>query len=173
MRGAAKSDQGHRAWVFGDDIDTDLMAPGIYMKGPLEELASHCLETVDAKFATDVRPGDVVVGGRNFGAGSSREQAAQALRHLGVSAIVAQSFGGIFYRNALNFGIVAVVCADTSPIRPGDRLVIDAERGMITNLGTNDTYPCDAIPEQLLKMVLDGGLVPHLEKKSRENSPHA
>ncbi len=93
-----------RVFVFGDDINTDVMAPGLYFKAPMEEMARHCLEAVDPDFARQVRPGDIIVAGRNFGVGSAREQAAMALTHLGVGAVLAVSFGRIFYRNALNFG---------------------------------------------------------------------
>lgn len=154
-----------KAWVFGDDVDTDVLAPGLHMKGPIEELARHCLEAVDPGFALNVASGDVVAAGENFGIGSSREQAAQALKHLGVGAIIARSFGGIFFRNALNFGLVAVVSADAGRIRPGDIVHVDAVAGSIVNKTRNETYTCDALPPQLLDMVRDGGLVPHLERK--------
>lgn len=153
-----------KAWVYGDDIDTDVLAPGLYMKGPFEELARHCLESVDENFATDVRPGDVVVAGHNFGIGSSREQAAQALKHLGVRAVVARSFGGIFFRNSLNMGLLAVVCDSASAIKAGDELAIDAENGTIENKTSGKTYKCETLPPQLMEMVRDGGLVRHLEK---------
>jgi len=156
---------GGKAWVFGDDVDTDVLAPGIYMKGPFEELARHCLESINPDFASDVAQGDVIVAGANFGIGSSREQAAQALKHLGVSTLVAKSFGGIFFRNALNFGMVAVVSADVDRIAPGDKITVDAAAGRIHNITQDETYACDALPPQLLAMVQDGGLVSHLEKK--------
>lgn len=154
-----------RAFVFGDDIDTDVLAPGRYMKGPIEELAQHCLEAVAPDFAKEVRPGDVVVAGRNFGMGSSREQAAQALKVLGVSAVVAQSFGGIFYRNALNLGLPVVVCPQTGTIRPGDRLRVDLAGGTVTNETSGQMLASERLPQFLLDMLADGGLVPHLEKK--------
>jgi 3-isopropylmalate/(R)-2-methylmalate dehydratase small subunit len=154
-----------RAFVFGDDIDTDVLAPGRYMKGSIEDLARHCLEAVAPDFAKDVRPGDVVVAGRNFGMGSSREQAAQALKVLGVSAVVAKSFGGIFYRNALNLGLPVVVCADTASIEAGDRLRIDLAGGAVTNETRGRTLPSEKLPQFLLDMLADGGLVPHLERK--------
>lgn len=154
-----------RAFVFGDDIDTDVLAPGRYMKGPIEELARHCLEAVAPDFAKEVRPGDVVVAGKNFGMGSSREQAAQALKVLGVAAVVAKSFGGIFYRNALNLGLPVVVCPQAGTIRPGDRLRIDLAGGMVTNETTGHTLPSEPLPQFLRDMLADGGLVPHLEKK--------
>ncbi len=154
-----------RAFVFGDDVDTDVLAPGRYMKGPIEELAQHCLEAIAPEFAGDVRPGDVVVAGRNFGMGSSREQAAQALKVLGVAAVIARSFGGIFYRNALNLGLPAIVCVETDAIHAGDRLRIDLARGTVANETSARTLQSEPLPQFLLDMLADGGLVPHLEKK--------
>ncbi len=154
-----------RAWVFGDDVDTDVLAPGRYMKLPIEEIAGHCLEAVDPSFAATVRPGDVVVAGRNFGAGSSREQAAGALKALGVAAVIAPSFAGIFYRNALNLGLVALVCADAGRIRAGDEIAFDAEAGRIENRTRGETLACEPIPAHLMAMVRDGGLLAHLEKR--------
>ncbi len=154
-----------RAWLFGDNIDTDVLAPGRYMKSGIEEIARHCLEAVDPSFAREVRPGDVVVGGRNFGAGSSREQAPQALRQLGVAALVAESFAGLFYRNALNLGLPALVCAQARRIRAGDRLRVDPEAGRIENLTSGETIACEPIPAHLMQMIRDGGLLPHLERR--------
>jgi len=160
-----------KAWIFGDDIDTDALAPGKYMKFALDEIARHCLESVDPAFANGVRPGDVVVGGRNFGLGSSREQAAGALRHLGVAAVVATSFAGLFYRNALNLGLPVLACPAAARIRAGDALRVDAEAGRIENLTTGETLACEPIPAHLMAMVRDGGLLPHLEKRlARERS---
>jgi len=154
-----------RAWVFGDDVDTDVLAPGQYMKFGIEELSRHCLESVEPTFAKEVRHGDIVVGRRNFGAGSSREQAPEALRHLGVSALIAESFAGLFYRNAINLGLPAIVCADSGRIRAGDRLRVDAGAGRIENLSTGETFACEPIPGHLLELLDDGGLLPHLEKR--------
>jgi 3-isopropylmalate/(R)-2-methylmalate dehydratase small subunit len=154
-----------RAFVFGDNIDTDVLAPGRYMKGSIEEIAQHCLEAVDPGFASNVRPGDVVVAGRNFGMGSSREQAAQALKVLGVAAVVAQSFGGIFYRNALNLGLPVVVCALTHSINAGDRLSVDLAAGRVVNETGGRVLPSEPLPQFLLEMLENGGLVPHLVKR--------
>ena len=154
-----------RAWVFGDNVDTDVLAPGKYMKSGIDEMARHCLEAVEPGFAGGVRAGDVVVGRRNFGTGSSREQAPQALKHLGVAALVAESFAGLFYRNALNLGLPAVVCADAGRIRDGDRVRVDPEAGRIENLSTGQTLACEPIPAHLMQMLRDGGLMPHLEKR--------
>lgn len=162
-----------KAWVFGDNIDTDVLAPGLYMKGPLNVLATHCLEAVDPDFASNVQDGDVIVGGENFGIGSSREQAVQALQYLGVRTLVAKSIAGIFFRNALNFGVVALASSEVERISPGDQISTDPRIGIITNHTTNETYACDPLPDQLLAMVLDGGLVAHLEKKltNKEAAP--
>lgn len=154
-----------RAWVFGDDIDTDVLAPGTYLKESIEVLSAHCLEAVSPDFAQAVQPGDIVVGGRNFGIGSSREQAAQALKTLGVSAIIAISFAGIFYRNSLNIGLPALICHDVRQISDGDQICVDPARGRLDNISQGSRYPCDPLPDHLLAMIADGGLIAHLEKR--------
>ena len=158
-----------RAWKLGDNVDTDVLAPGRYMKFSIEEIATHCLEDVLPQFASTVKPGDVVTGGRNFGAGSSREQAPQALKVLGVAAIIAESYAGLFYRNALNLGLPVVVCKDALSIEDGEGVQVDAEAGSITvtNPGSGATrqLACEPIPAFLMAMVNAGGLVPHLEKR--------
>jgi 3-isopropylmalate/(R)-2-methylmalate dehydratase small subunit len=153
-----------RAWVFGDNVDTDVLAPGIYMKSPLSELAQHCLESVDPDFARNVARGDIVVAGENFGMGSSREQAAQALIELGVAALVAKSFARIFYRNAINLGLPALVCPEADKIKSGDTLTLDPAEGTLAIAG-GASLACEPIPPHLLAMIADGGLLPHLKKK--------
>jgi 3-isopropylmalate/(R)-2-methylmalate dehydratase small subunit len=167
------AEQGGRAFVFGDNVDTDVLAPGVYMKGPIEELARHCLEALDPAFAKTVRPGDVVVGGENFGMGSSREQAAMVLRQLGVAAVIAPSFAGLFFRNCLNLGLAPLECAEATKIKAGDRITVDPVGGRIENKTQGVTYPCVPIPAHLLEMVQDGGLIPHLEKKLAARRRHA
>lgn len=154
-----------RAFVFGDGVNTDALAPGLYMKHPIATIASHCLESIDPAFASTVRPGDVVVAGKGFGIGSSREQAAEALKHLGVAAVLARSFGGIFYRNALNLGLPVLVCDAVDGIGPGDLLHVDAATGVIDNRTRATTIAAAPLPPFLLAMIADGGLVPHLEKR--------
>jgi 3-isopropylmalate/(R)-2-methylmalate dehydratase small subunit len=156
-----------KAWVFGDSLDTDAIAPGRYMKFGIEEIARHCLEAVDPSFARTVRPGDLLVAGRNLGAGSSREQAPEALKHLGIAALVAESFAGLFYRNAINVGLPAVVCAQAKRIRAGDELAVDFAAGTIANLSTGENLACEPIPAFLMEIIRDGGLLPHLEKRLR------
>lgn len=151
--------------MLGDNVDTDVITPGKYMKFGIEEIAQHCLEPVLPEFAKQVKPGDVVVAGRNFGAGSSREQAPAALKQLGVAALVAESFAGLFYRNSLNLGLPALVCADAKRIRDGDRVEVDFDQAVIVNQTTGQTYSFEPIPPHLMQMVRDGGLLPHLEKR--------
>lgn len=154
-----------RAWVFGDDINTDVMAPGLYFKSPMEEMARHCLEAVEPRFAVEVRPGDIVVAGRNFGVGSAREQAAMALRHLGVGAVLAVSFGRIFYRNALNFGLPALFFPAAGEIRAADMVEVDPVAGRIVNHTLGRQYVVQAIPAHLMAMVMSGGLMPYLKAR--------
>ena len=154
-----------RVWRFDDDVNTDVIAPGIYMKSPLEELAVHCLETVNASFAASVKADDIIVAGRNFGIGSSREQAAQVLKFLGVAAVIATSFGGIFYRNAFNWGLPAIVCVEPGGIQMNNRIEVDLAGGTIANLDSGEILASDAIPEHLMGLIDAGGLVPYLEEK--------
>lgn len=154
-----------RAWVYGDNLDTDVLAPGRYMKGSIEELAKHCLEAVDPDFATGVRPGDILVAGENLGMGSSREQAVMALNLLGVGALVAKSFARILYRNAMNLALPALICPEADSIASGDRLVVDAAAGTIENLTQGRVLACDPVPPHLLEMIEAGGLLAHLERR--------
>jgi 3-isopropylmalate/(R)-2-methylmalate dehydratase small subunit len=154
-----------KAWVLGDNVDTDVLAPGAYMKFGIEEIARHCLESLLPSFVSTVRKGDIVVAGRNFGTGSSREQAPAALKHLGVAVLVAESFAGLFYRNAINLGLPAVACAQAKSIKQNDLLKVDVEGGTIENLTTGEILSCEAIPPHLMPMLRDGGLLAHLEKR--------
>ncbi len=154
-----------RAWRFGDDIDTDVMAPGLYFKAPMAEMARHCLEAVDPAFAAGVRPGDIIVAGRRFGVGSAREQAAMALVHLGVGAVLAVSFGRIFHRNALNFGLPALCFPAAGEIDAGQRLEVEPVAGLVRNLDTGREYRIDGIPDHLMAMVSAGGLLPFLRQR--------
>src|SRR5213078_2196869 len=136
-----------KAWVFGDNVDTDAIAPGRYLKFDIGEVARHSMENIDAAFATGVHKGDIVVGGRNFGTGSSREQAPEALKHLGISALVAESFAGLFYRNAINLGLPALVCPQAKRIRPGDDIELDPTTGKLRNQTTGEDLRCEPIPD--------------------------
>ena len=152
-----------RIWRFGDGIDTDAMAPGKYMKLAINELARHCMEDVRPEFAGAVRPGDLVVAGRNFGIGSSREQAPQALAHLGVAAVVAVSFAGLFYRNAINLGLPVLVCRDIAPLAEGRTAALDLPAATLA-LADGATVRLEPMPDFLLDIVRHGGLIPHLQR---------
>lgn len=154
-----------RAWKFGDNIDTDLLAPVEALRMKPEEGKLQCLESVDPDFAKNVATGDVFVAGDSLGIGSSREQAPNFLKLLGIRAIVAKSFARIFYRNALNLGLPPLVCADADRITAGDELKVDPVAGRIENVTTGASYACEPIPAHLMEMVADGGLLPHLKKK--------
>ena len=154
-----------RVWKFGDQIDTDVLAPGRYMKGGIEELAAHCLEAVRPEFASQVKPGDLVVGGVGFGIGSSREQAAQALKHLGVGAVIATGAARIFYRNAINLGLPVLVSSDASTLRDGEMVNFDLDAGLVTDANGVVLARCEKLPDFLLEIVRDGGLIPNLKKR--------
>jgi 3-isopropylmalate/(R)-2-methylmalate dehydratase small subunit len=154
-----------RVWKFGDQIDTDVLAPGRYMKGTIDELAAHCLEAVRPEFASHVKPGDLVVGGAGFGIGSSREQAAQALKHLGVGAVIATGAARIFYRNAINLGLPVLVSPDVEKLIDGATVQFDLETGEVKDAGGTLIARCEKLPEFLLEIVRDGGLIPNLKKR--------
>lgn len=153
-----------RAFVFGDKIDTDVLAPGPYMRGSVKVLASHCLEAIDPDFARDVRPGDIIIAGDSFGIGSSREQAVQALALLGVGALLAKSFARIFYRNALNLGMPALVCPEVEASR-GDDVEVQPAEGIVINHTLGRQFSCPRIPEELMDIVAAGGMMPWLERR--------
>jgi 3-isopropylmalate/(R)-2-methylmalate dehydratase small subunit len=160
----------HRVWRLGADIDTDALAPGNWMQHGVDVIAQHCLESVRPEFAGNVRPGDVVVAGPNFGIGSSREQAAAALRHLGVAAVIAPSFAGLFFRNAFNLGLLLLTCAEAERIAEGESIAFDSRAGVITRAG-GDVLAAEPIPAFLLDMVEAGGLLPQLQQRFAARTP--
>jgi methanogen homoaconitase small subunit len=147
-----------RVWVFGDDIDTDVIIPGKYLRTTdMQVFADHAMEGIDPDFSKKVKPGDIVVGGNNFGCGSSREQAALALKFAGVACVVARSFGRIFFRNAINVGL-PLMEADVQ-CQEGDEIEVDLENGKVTVNGKQ--YSGNKLPDFLLEILNDGGLVAH------------
>jgi len=158
-----------RSWRLPAEVDTDQLAPGHAMKHGLEVIARHCLETVRPGFAQGVRRGDVIVAGPHFGIGSSREQAASVLVHLGVAAVVAPSFNGLFLRNAFNVGLLLLTCADADTIADGEALTFDARLGRIVR-GNGTRLAIDPIPGFLLDMIEAGGLLPQLKKRFEEKA---
>ncbi|MFC1899703.1 3-isopropylmalate dehydratase small subunit [Chloroflexota bacterium] len=150
---------------FGDGISTDHIAPGrlIYLRSNLPELAKHVLEDADPTFVQQVKKGDFVVGGRNFGLGSSREHAPIIIKMAGVGAILAKSFARIFFRNAINIGLPVLIC-DTDKINDGDELEVDLAAGTIKDLTNGEELSFSPIPEVMLRILDEGGLVPYLKK---------
>ncbi len=156
-----------RAWIFGDDVDTDVIIPGKYLRTKdLSTLAEHVMEGLDPQFAAKVRKGDIIVAGRNFGCGSSREQAPLTLREVGVSAVVAKSFARIFYRNAINVGLPLIEA--NAICKEGDEIEIDLAKGIV---GVGDSIiQGTKLPDFLLKILEDGGLVAHRRKQMQDQA---
>jgi 3-isopropylmalate/(R)-2-methylmalate dehydratase small subunit len=161
-----------RVWRVGADIDTDVLAPGAYMKHGINVIAQHCLQAVRPDFAASVQAGDVLAAGANFGIGSSREQAAGALRHLGVAAVIAPSFSGLFFRNAFNLGLLLLTCPQATELQEGERvqlLLPPAGPRVVTANGQQ--LDCAPIPGFLMDMVQAGGLLALLKQRNR-SAPH-
>ena len=157
-----------RVWALGADIDTDALAPGAYMKHGLEVIGWHCLEAVRSDFASGVKEGDVIVAGANFGIGSSREQAAGVLRHLGLSAVIAPSYSGLFFRNAFNLGLLLLTCAAADSIEEGERVWVLFEGDTPWVVRANgQRLACAPIPPFLMAMVEAGGLLPLLKQRKQ------
>ncbi len=154
-----------RAWKFGDNITTDHITPGRYyhLRSKIEELAKHVMEDADPDFMKKFSKGDFVVAGKNFGMGSSREHAPLALKVAGVSAVIAKSFARIFYRNAINVGL-PVLIAYTDDIDSGDELEVDLEKGVIRNLSKGVEIRAKPLPEFMLRILNEGGLVDFVKK---------
>ncbi len=154
-----------RAWKFGDNVSTDLIAPGRYyhLRSNLPELAKHVLEDARSEFAANVQPGDFVVGGRNFGKGSSREHAPIIIKLVGTRAVLAKSFARIFYRNCINNGLPAIVC-ETDRIDEGDELDVDFAKGVVYNRTRGTEIPFAPLPPAMEAILREGGLVEYLKK---------
>ena len=153
-----------RTWKLPADVDTDQLAPGATMKHGIEVTARHCLESVRPEFALAVRPGDVLVAGPHFGIGSSREQAASVLVHLGLVAVIAPSYSGLYFRNAFNVGLLLLTCPEAGRIDDDEALAVDARAGLITR-ADGSTLRCDPTPAFLLDMVDAGGLMAQLKRR--------
>lgn len=154
-----------KAFKFGDNISTDHIIPGRYahLRSDIPALARHVMEDADQTFASRVKPGDFVVGGSNFGLGSSREHAPLVIKTAGVSAILAKSVARIFFRNAINIGLPVLIC-DTDCISDGDMLKIDLKGGTILNCANNKQLAFGKIPEVMIRILDEGGLVPYIQK---------
>ncbi len=157
-----------RVWKYGDNINTDVIFPGKYtytLTDP-QQIARHALEDLDPQFAAAVQPGDVIVAGRNWGCGSSREQGATALKYAGVGAVIALSFARIYYRNAVNNGLPAISCAAAvATLRTGDTVEVDLERHTIRSAQTEFSFP--ALSPSVQGIVAAGGLIPYVQARLR------
>ena len=154
-----------RSWKFGDDISTDHIAAGrlFHLRSDLPELAKHTLEAVRPEFASEAQLGDLVVGGENFGLGSSREHAPTVIKIVGVGAVLAKSFARIFYRNCINIGLPAIVC-DTDRIDDGDKLELDLAAGQVRNLTKDEVIEFSPFPAVMALILSEGGLIEHVQK---------
>ncbi|MGA0571364.1 3-isopropylmalate dehydratase [Variovorax sp. VNK109] len=157
----------HRVWALGADIDTDVLAPGAYMKLGVEGIAPHCLERVRPEFAANVKPGDVIVAGPGFGIGSSREQAAQVLVQLCIAAVIAPSYGGLFFRNAFNVGLLLLTCPRAHELLDGMHVTTEIRTAPVVVAPDGDVLACENIPPFLLEMAQAGGLVNVLRARAK------
>jgi 3-isopropylmalate/(R)-2-methylmalate dehydratase small subunit len=161
-----------RVWKYGDNVDTDAIVAARYLNTTSEEeLASHCMEDLDPKFAQEVRPGDMIVAGRNFGCGSSREHAPVAIKASGIACVVAETFARIFFRNALNIGLPILECPEAAQAtQAGHRLEVDLAAGRITNLDLRETYQAMPYPPFMLELIAAGGLIEYTRRKLQQQA---
>lgn len=158
-----------KAIKYGDNIDTDVILPARYLNTiDPEELAEHCMEDIDRGFKSRVNKGDIIVGGKNFGCGSSREHAPIAIKASGISCVIAETFARIFYRNAINIGLPIIECPEAAKdIEDGDEVRIDLERGIIANITKNKTYSAAPFPGFMQDIVKSEGLINYVRKRVR------
>ncbi len=150
---------------YGDNVDTDVIIPARYLNtADHKELASHCMEDIDATFVKKVKDGDIMVGGANFGCGSSREHAPIAIKESGISCVIASTFARIFYRNAINIGLAILECPEASEkIADGDEVAVDFDTGIIRNLTKNEEYKAQPFPEFIKDIIAANGLLNSLK----------
>lgn len=160
-----------RAWVLGEHIDTDVIIPAKYLiTFDPHRLAPHCFEGLDPSLASEIQPGDIIVAGHNFGCGSSREHAPIAIKALGVSCVIARSFGQIFYRNAFNRGLPLLESDyPVGSIRTGSRLRVDLDGGRVENETTGAAFEAMPIPAFMQELLASGGLIPHVLQQMARN----
>ena len=156
-----------KVYKYGNNVDTDVIIPARYLNAPSpEELAKHCMEDIDPGFAAASHDGDIMIGGWNFGCGSSREHAPIAIQASGVACVIAASFARIFYRNAINIGFPILECPEAAEaIRSGDTVTVDYDTGVITDETTGRRFQAAAFPPFINNIIQEGGLLPYLKKK--------
>lgn len=154
-----------RVHKYGDNVDTDVIIPARYLNtANHKELAAHCMEDIDAEFVNKVNTGDIMVGGANFGCGSSREHAPIAIKESGISCVIASTFARIFYRNAINIGLAILECPEASEkIDAGDEVAVDFDTGIITNVTKNEEYKAQPFPEFIKEIIASNGLLNSLK----------
>ena len=154
-----------RVFKYGDNVDTDVIIPARYLNtSDPKELASHCMEDIDLNFSKEVQKGDIIVANKNFGCGSSREHAPIAIKESGVSCVIASTFARIFYRNAINIGLPIFECDQAvKSIEAGDKLEVNFDTGVITNLTKNEKYQGEAFPEFMQKIINSNGLIGYIK----------
>ncbi|MDD5668057.1 MAG: 3-isopropylmalate dehydratase [Actinomycetota bacterium] len=158
-----------RAWKFGDNMDTDAIVSGRFLDAPVEEAARHVFESIRPGFVDEVREGDVIVAGANFGCGSSRESAPEALKTLGIGCVVAESFGRIFFRNAIAIGLPAMVCAGVSErFNDGDTARVDVEKATVENLASGSSFAAEPLSGEMLLILESGGIMEVLKSMMGE-----
>jgi 3-isopropylmalate/(R)-2-methylmalate dehydratase small subunit len=160
-----------RVWKFGDNIDTDAIIPARYLTtSDPKELAAHCMEDADPNFVTKMKTGDIILGGENFGCGSSREHAPISIKEAGISCVVAKSFARIFYRNSFNMGLPIFESSElVEAINEGEEIIVDSARGTITVTSSNKVFSINSIPPFMEELIADGGLMKHIVKKRDQN----
>jgi len=158
-----------RCWKFGDHVDTDQIIPARYLNtSDPKELAAHCMEDADPGFPSKVRPGDIIVAGENFGCGSSREHAPIAIRHAGVSCVIARSFARIFFRNAINTGLPILECPEAvEAVREGDEVEVDLAAGRIAHCPSGRSFATPPFPKELQEIIRAGGLMNYVKREVR------
>ena len=156
-----------KVWRYGDHVDTDVIIPARYLNiSDFKELSEHAMEDIDTTFAPNVKPGDIIVAGRNFGCGSSREHAPIVIQQKGVACIIAESFARIFYRNAINIGLPIIECPEASrKISNGDEVEIDFNTGVIKDLTTGESFQGQAFPEFMQKIIAAEGLINYINSQ--------
>ncbi|MBF0407182.1 MAG: 3-isopropylmalate dehydratase small subunit [Candidatus Riflebacteria bacterium] len=159
-----------KVFKYGNDVNTDVIFPGRYLNiFEPSEMAKHAMEDLDKDFVKNLASGDIVVAGKYFGCGSSREQAATCLKAAGVSVVIAESFARIFYRNAINLGLAIMVCPEiTNVANAGDQLEVEPEKGLIKNITRGTTAQAKPLPPFILEILGNGGLIPHLQKSMKK-----
>ena len=157
---------GGKVFKYGDNVDTDVIIPARYLNtADANELAKHCMEDIDASFVSKVAPGDIMVAGRNFGCGSSREHAPLAIKASGISCVIASTFARIFYRNAINIGLPIMECPDAvDSIAAGDQLSVDLSSGTITDITSGKTFKAEPFPPFMQDLIAAGGLAAYMRK---------